>query len=194
MPFVSARYSSGPYKKNWVSEEECGLVKQLYKAGEFLRGFRVELRFGNLSRAPLRLVRLYMLDKVVECDWLARSPDPWDAHLSRNVQKRHASLQSLRDAIDVRALLFDLMPQVETAYFRVFRESPGCRRETIITGCTHRNDHTSRDVHSLAMRAKILGFRFDLKDDTLLKISTEETVKIDGQFDGREIEHYRWEL
>src|ERR1700724_383024 len=101
MSFTSASFRSGPYSRiNWTSEGECGLVKALCKASEFLRDFRVQMRFGELSRAPLRLVRFQMLEKVVECDWLSRSPDPWDADLSRNIQQRHALLQTIRDAID----------------------------------------------------------------------------------------------
>jgi hypothetical protein len=172
MSFDSAIFPSDPYRKNWTVEGEGGLVKQLFKASQFLRGVSVQMRFGELSRAPLRLVRLQILDEVVECDWLARPPDPWDMDLSRSVQERHISLQTLRDAIDVRALLFNLMPQVETAHFRVYREFPDCAREMIITGCAQRNDQTSRDVHSLVMRAKVLGFRFDMEGDALRKISS----------------------
>ena len=105
MSFDSAIFPSDPYRKNWTAEGEGGLVKQLYKASQFLRGLNVQMRFGELSRAPLRLIRLQILDEVVECDWLARSPDPWDIDLSRSVRERHLSLQTLRDAIDVRALL-----------------------------------------------------------------------------------------
>lgn len=176
MSFDSAILPSDPYRKNWTAEGEGGLVKQLYKASQFLRGLNVQMRFGELSRAPLRLIRLQILDEVVECDWLARSPDPWDVDLSRSVRERHLSLQTLRDAIDVRALLFNLMPQVETAHFRVYREFPDYTREMIITGCAQRNDHTSRDVHSLVMRAKVLGFRFDMEGDTLRKLSTRREV------------------
>jgi len=174
MSFVSAIFPSDPYRKNWTADGEGVLVKQLCKASYFLRGMRVEMRFGELTRAPLRLVRLQVLDGEVECDWLSRSLDPWDADLSRNVQQRHASLQALRDAIDVRALLFALMPDVETAYLHVYRESSDRTREMIISGCVQRNDQTSRDVHSLAMRAKVLGFRFDMEGDWLRKLSTME--------------------
>lgn len=180
MSFVSAIFPFDPYEKNWTLEEEGGLVKQLCRASQFLRGLRVQMRFGELTRAPLRLVRLQMLKEVVECDWLARSLDPWDADLSQNVQRRHMSLQALRDAIDVRALLFDLMPQVETAYFRVYRESSDYAQELIIAGCAHRNDHGARNVHSLTMRAKILGFRFDIEGDTLRNIPAPGATTLVG--------------
>ena len=170
MSLVSAVFPSDPFRKNWTSEGNDGLVKQLCRAGQFLRGLRTQMRFGALSRAPLRLVRLQILDTVVECDWLVRSPDPWDTDLPRNVQQRHASLQALRDAIDVRALLFDLMPQAETVYLSAYRESRDYKRELIIAGCAQPNDHAARHVHSLVMRAKILGFRFDIDGNALRTI------------------------
>lgn len=174
MSFGSAIFPSDPYRKTWAAEGEGGLVKQLYKAGQFLRGIRVQMRFGELTRAPLRLLRLQMIDDVVECDWLARSHDRWDADLSRNIQQRHASLQALRDAIDVRTLLFDLMPEIETAHLRAYREGLEFARDIIITGSAHRHDHTSREVHSLVMRAKVLGFRFDMEGDNLRNLSVRE--------------------
>lgn len=50
------------------------------------------------------------------------------------VGARHESLQALRDAIDVRAMLFDTLPDVETADFSVYRETASHVREMIITG------------------------------------------------------------
>jgi len=173
MSLVSAIFPSDPYRKNWATEGKGGLFKQLYKASQFLHGLRVQMRFGELTRAPLRLIRLQILDEAVECDWFARVPDRWDADLARKIQQRHASLQAIRDAIDVRALLFDLMPRVETAYFQVYRESLDYTRELIIAGCAQRNDHAARDVHSITMRAKILGFRFDIEGDALHKIPAD---------------------
>jgi len=152
------------------------LARQLWNASQFLRGLRIQMRFGELSRAPLQLLRFQMLGDVVECDWLARLPDAWDADLSHSVRQRHASLQTIKDAIDVRALLFDTLPQIETAHFCVYRESSSYARELIIAGCAQRNDNSSRWVHSLAMRAKVLGFRFNLEWDVLNPISTAEQV------------------
>jgi hypothetical protein len=171
MPFASDVFLSDPFSENWTLETKGGLAKQLYRVSQFVQGLRFQMRFGELSRAPIRLLRLEVVDKIVACDWLARSLDPWDVDLSRSVQQRHASIQSLRDAIDVRALLFDLMPQMETAYLRAYRESQSLERELIIEGCTQRNDHAARNIHSLVMRAKILGFRFDIKGNALLGIS-----------------------
>lgn len=165
-----------PYMGDWRPEERPRLAEQLCNVSHFLRGLSVRMRFGELSRAPLRLLRLNILGEIVKCDWLARSPDPWDSDLSKRIQERHSSLQTLRDAIDVRALLFDTLPHVETADFRVYRESASYTREMIITGCAQRNDNSSRCVHSLVMRAKVLGFRFHLQEDTLRRIPIEEQV------------------
>jgi hypothetical protein len=171
MPFASDILLSDPFRESSTPAEEGGLVKHLYRASEFVRGLRIRMRFGQLSRAPLGLLRLQMVDNVMECEWIARSPDPWDADLSRGVQQRHASIQTLRDAIDVRALLFSLMPQMETLYLRTYRRRSDDERELIIEGCAHRNDHAARNVHSLVMRAKILGFRFDIEGNALRNIA-----------------------
>ena len=172
MSLASAALPSDPGSSNdWASEGKGGLVKQLCKASQFIQSIRMQLRFGDLTRAPIRLMRLQVIDDVVECDWMARSLDPWDIDRARNVQQRPASLQALRDAIDVRALLFDTMTQAETAHFRVYRESLDHTREMIIVGCAQRNDHSSRGVHSLVMRAKVLGFRFDLDGATFRNLS-----------------------
>jgi len=174
-----AVFHSDTFTENWTLEGGAGLFKHLFKASQFVRGLRVQMRFGELSRAPLRLVRLQMHDAVVECDWLVRSPDPWDADLPRGVQQRHASLQTLRDAIDVRALLFYLMPQMETVYLRAYRESADFTRELIVEGCAQRNDHAARNVHSLVMRARILGFSFDLQGSALQGIPAKgATVQV----------------
>ena len=179
MSLDTYQFPSDPLREDWTLEGGDGLVKQLFKASQFLRGLRVQMRFGELSRAPLRFVRLEMLDTIAECDWLARPQDPWDADLSRSVQQRHASLQALRDAIDVRALFFDLMPQMETVYLRAYRKSSEHRQELIIDGCAQRNDHAARNVHSLAMRARILGFRFNLEENALRSIpATGPTAQV----------------
>jgi hypothetical protein len=183
MPFSSAAFPSDPYdSENWTSEGNGGLVEQFSNFGQFLRGLRVKMRFGELTRAPIRLIRLQIQDETAECDWLARPADPWDADLARGVQQRHASLQALRDAIDVRALLFSTIPQVETAHFRVYRETSEFTREVIIMGAVHRNDHASRNVHSLAMRAKVLGLRFNMEGDVLRRIPAYEQTP-GGGFD-----------
>jgi hypothetical protein len=153
------------------------LAKRLLDAAQFLRNLSTRLRFGELSRAPLQLIRFELLPDVVECDWLARLPDPWDVDLPFEVRERHKSLQTLKDAIDVRALLFTVMPQLETAYLRVYRPTPTSKRELILTGYVQRNDNPARAFHSLAMRAKVLGFRFHLEGDSLRSSSPETQTR-----------------
>lgn len=170
MSFATASFSSGPFQKTRRPEGWNGLFRQLRSASHFLRDLQQAMRYGQLSRAPLRLLRFQVVSEIVECDWMARAPDPWDADLSYRMQHRHASLQALRDAIEVRALLFESLPHAETAHLRVFRESGNYKPEMIIAGSVHRNDHSSRDLHSLTMRAKILGFRFRLDGERLQKI------------------------
>jgi hypothetical protein len=148
------------------------LAKQIFRAGKFIRGFNFQVRFGDLSRAPLQLLRLLVLENTAECNWIARPPDPWDAGLGAGVQQRHMLLQTLKDAIDVRALLFDSLPHIDSAHVCVYRETPEYVREKVITGYLQRKDNASRGFHSLVMRARVLGFHFDLKENVLQVIST----------------------
>jgi hypothetical protein len=179
MSFVFATPQFDRYKDNWISADRPRLVGQLCNISGFLRGLRVQMRYGELTRAPLQLLRLDISEDVVKCDWLARPSDPWDFDLSPNIRERHSSLQTLRDAIDVRALLFYTLPTAEKAHLRVYRESPTKTCELIITGCGRRNDRSSHSIHSIAMRAKLLGFRFHLEGDTLLEIAPEEQTMIE---------------
>ncbi|MGA9462989.1 MAG: hypothetical protein WBV28_09375, partial [Terracidiphilus sp.] len=48
----------------------AGLMESLWDAGRFLKAFRVKLRFGELTRAPLRLLRLQVTETEVQCDVL----------------------------------------------------------------------------------------------------------------------------
>ena len=90
----------------WESGKGMRLTEQICNVSQFLCRFRVQMRYGELTRAPLKLLRLEVLAESVECDWLARPQDPWDADLPAGVGLRHASLQTLRDAIDMRSLRF----------------------------------------------------------------------------------------
>jgi hypothetical protein len=162
----------GPDPDDWSLKDRSRLAKQLFSAGQFIRGLRFQMRFGELSRAPLRLLRLQILANAVECDWLARPADSWDKDLKPSVRQRHVLLQTLRDAINVRELLFESLPNVDTAHIRVYRESSDYAQEMIIKGYVQRNDNSSRNLHSLVMRAQVLGFCFDLQGGTLHKIST----------------------
>jgi hypothetical protein len=127
----------------------------------------MQLRYGKLSRAPLHMLRMEMHPGRVEFECLARAGDAWDADISERLARRHITLQVLHDAIDLRAILFQAIPGVDEALIKIYRDSDECRRELIMIGQTHRNDHSARGVHSLGMRARILGFQFHVDNERL---------------------------
>ncbi len=169
MSFLQADFPFDDYRQKWESGNGMRLTEQVCNVSQFLCRFRVQLRYGELTRAPLKLLRLAVLEDGLECDWLARPQDPWDSDLPPRTGLRHASLQTLRDAIDVRSLVFRSFSTLETAQFRIYRDTPDQKREMIVTGHVQRNDHSSRRLHSLSMRARVLGFRFHLEDDILFE-------------------------
>jgi len=148
-------------------------MRPLWEFANFVRAVRARLRFGELSRAPLRLLRLQLQGEMVECDWMARPPDTWDADLPRRVGDHNASLQALEDAIAVRDLLFTVLPGAQSAAFRVFRQTGREPPRLIISGTVSR-DAEGQEVSSLAMRAKLSGLRFCLEDGVLKAASPEE--------------------
>ena len=148
-------------------------MRQISEVSDFVLKLRVRMRFGELSRAPLKLLRLELRSEVAECEWMARPPDPWDADLPTGIGKRHASLQALEDSLAVRRMLFFALPAISTARFRVYREVEGMGAELIITGTVSRDEQVASNVRSLAMRAKLCGFRFWLDDGVLGSIPPE---------------------
>jgi hypothetical protein len=135
-------------------------MRLLWGIADFVRARRRQMRFGELSRAPLRLMRLEWRGDVAECDWMARPADEWDREWPTQVSNANFLEQSLQDAIAIRGLLFDALPGVATASLRVFRQSAGGARDLIITGTVTRGEEVPRNVPSTAMRAKLLGFQF----------------------------------
>ena len=148
-------------------------MKQLWEAADFVRNLRRRLRFGELSRAPLKLLRLELRGEEAECEWLARPADPWDSDLPPGVGERHASLQALEDCLAVRRLLFSAMPSISKAVFRVYRGAQTDRVELIVTGTVTREDQAAANVCSLAMRAQLCGLRFWLADGVLGRFQSE---------------------
>lgn len=149
-------------------------MNPFWEIADFIRGMRRELRFGDLSRAPLRLLRLELSGKSVSCDWLARPGDIFDESLDWRQRERNVSEQALCDAIRVRDLVFETLPQVEGAVLRGFRSSEAREPpELIISGVAVREaPHTFR-VSSLVMRAKLCGFQFEIKDGILQALKTK---------------------
>jgi hypothetical protein len=149
-------------------------MEQLWQAAEFVRKLQTRMRFGKLSRASIRLLRLELRGDLAECEWMARPPDPWDAGLLPGIGERNASLQALEDSIAVRNLLFSAIPGVSTAVFRVYRQADDEDAELIITGTLNRQEKVADHLPSLAMRAKLCGFRFWLDDGVLGALQGEE--------------------
>jgi hypothetical protein len=155
-------------------EANMGLVRQLLQIGTFIRAQRIQMRFGALSRAPLRLLRLKLEGNTAECDWVARPADEWDRNIPRQASELNVTTQALQDAIAIRDLLFWALPEVDTASLRVFRDPAAGERELIITGTVTREPEISRYVASVAMRAKLLGLQFWLEDGVLEALRLEE--------------------
>lgn len=150
-------------------------MKPLWEIADFVRGLRREMRFGELSRAPLRLLRVELRGQEAECDWMARPPDVWDAGLQQPIRDHNESLQALADAIAVRDLLFDALPHLDLAVLRAFRPSAAREPpELIIAGSVHRDDPEVYERASLVMRAKLSGFRFCLDGLRLEPMPVEE--------------------
>ena len=145
-------------------------MKGLLYVADFVRRFGVQMRFGKLSRAPLRLLRLQLWPKTAECDWMARSWDMWDEALPRGERDRRASFQAVQDAIAIREMLFDVLPGVESAELRSFRQSAREPPELIIFGSVTRETVPAEKVTSPVMQAKLYGFRFFLDDGVLQRM------------------------
>jgi hypothetical protein len=142
-------------------------MRSLWDAADFMRLARRRLRFGELSRAPLRLLRLELRGDAAECEWMARPPDIWDAQLSAAVIHRNQTLQALLDAIKVRELLFEALTEVQTAKLRAYRSTLAGSADLIITGTVSREDQPPLRVASIVMRAKLCGFHFTIDEETL---------------------------
>jgi hypothetical protein len=149
-------------------------MRLLWGIADFGRAMYRQMRFGELSRAPLRLLRLEWRGDVAECDWMARHADEWDRDVPRQVSDSNASEQALRDAMAMRELLFYALPGVDTASLRVFRQSSDGTCDLIITGMVTRGEEVPRNVPSTAMQAKLLGFQFWFQDGFLEAMPSEE--------------------
>jgi hypothetical protein len=152
------------------------MIMRLIRISDFARKFRMRARFGDLSRAPLTLLRVELRGDYAECDWIARPIDQWDADLKPNVGKRNASTQALRDALRVRDFMFWSFPDLHMASVRVYRRSTGGPLGLIIAGTIKRHDQVPAGVRSLPMRGKLLGLQFSLEDGILSNMQTEESV------------------
>ena len=154
-------------------------MKELQQIADFVRGLRTQMRFGELSRAPLQLLRLQLEGETAEYDWIARPPDPWDAALPGRERDRNASLQALLDAMALREMLFCVLPGIRSAEFRAFRQSAREPPRVVIAGTVTQEAPAVLRVPSPAMRAKLYGFHFCLDDGVLRPQSSEDrTLKL----------------
>src|SRR5580698_8944763 len=116
------------------------MLRQVCEMADFIRRVRTQLRFGSLSRAPLQLLRLEVRADSAECEWMSRPADPWDLELPVVVRDRNLTDQALKDVIEVRRLLFSVLPQVLTVNIRVYRQFAAEPPELIIAGTVSRNE------------------------------------------------------
>jgi hypothetical protein len=130
-------------------------MKWLYGISDFLRRIRREMRFGERSRAPLKLVRLAVMEDFA---------DVWDKDLPDKVRGENEIHQALVDALGIREALFTLVPQVRYARVKVYRHPGTSAAQVIITGDLSREDEPPPRLSSLVMRAKLCGLRFNLSD------------------------------
>jgi len=149
-------------------------MMQLWELGYCLRLLRAQMRFGQLSRAPLRFLHIEVRDDTARCDWIARAPDPWDDDLPPEGQAERASLQALADALAMRELLFQALPGVQRATLRSFRHTGVEFPELIIEGNVSKRVEAPARVSSIVMRALLSGFRFWLEKGILRALDTPE--------------------
>ncbi len=149
-------------------------MRVLWEAADFVRRVRRQMRFGELSRAPLRLLCLELRGDAAKCEWVARPRDPFDAHLTAGLGHQNETLQALHDVVAMRGLLFDAFPDIHTAEFRVYRQPAEGRSELIIAGMVTRADEAPQTVRSVVMRAKLCGLEFSLEGGALETLQSEK--------------------
>lgn len=143
-------------------------MKPIREAGKFVRGARKRLRTGTFSREPLKLLRLEWMPECVECDWLMRAADPWDADIPTRLAREQQTLQALRDALDLRRMIFDSFPSVMRAELRMYRDGDDeDGLELMMTGSVSRTNEVLERVASVVMRARLCGFHFTLASGVL---------------------------
>lgn len=147
----------------------------LRQVADFFREIRIERRFGEVSRSPLKPLRFQVQGERAELDWLARPCDSWDAALPRPIREQNFSFQALQDAMVLRKMLFDLLPDVCVAELRAFRQSGPELSQLIIFGTVTREAPESLRVTSPAMRAKLHGFHFQLQEGILGPLEMQDS-------------------
>jgi hypothetical protein len=142
-------------------------MRELLDAADFLGKARRRMRFGSFSREPLPLLRVEWKGDSVECDWLMRPSDPWDRDIPPHLARENQTQQALRDALNLREIIFAAFPAVVNADLRMFRASVDRRLELVMTGSVSRSNEVLRRVASVAMQARLCGFQFTLEEGSL---------------------------
>lgn len=137
------------------------------EAATFVRGVRRKLHVGEHSREALKLLRVEWRTECVECDWLMRPADPWDADLPPRVARQNETLQALRDALALRKMIFNSFPASMKAELRMYRRDENNQLELMMTGSVARTNEVLERVASVVMRAKLCGFQFNLASGVL---------------------------
>ena len=146
-------------------------MRELLDTADFLGRARRRMRFGEFSRAPLKLLRLEWKADAVECDWLMRPADPWDVDLSARVFAENQTQQALRDALSLRNLIFNSFPGVNSAELRMFRFGTEQLPDLVMTGSVNRANDVFERVASISMRARLCGFHFTLAGGSLERMT-----------------------
>jgi len=146
-------------------------MKNLLDAADFLRRARRKMRYGEFSREPLELLRLEWKGNALECDWLMRPADRWDVDLPARVVEENLTLQALRDALRLRNIVFEWFPRVDNAELRMFRIGADDLPELVMSGSVVRTNEVFERVASVAMRARLCGFRFTQGDGSLQRMT-----------------------
>jgi hypothetical protein len=142
-------------------------MMSIQDAARFLRIVRKKMRLGEFSREPVNLLRIEWTADSVECDWLMRPSDLWDVDLPPHLARENQTLQALRDALTLRNTIFKWFPSVVKAELRMFRIDADQQLELMMTGSVARTDEVSERVGSVAMRARLCGFRFNMSGGVL---------------------------
>jgi len=144
-----------------------GEMKWIWIASEFVRKVRCQMRYGELSRVPLKFLRFELREDYAACEWLLRPNDPWDRDLSEEIREQNETSQALHDALTVREFLFASIPEIKLASLKVYRPTKWQSRELVITGAVNREDVPPPRIASLVMRAMLYGLHFRLMDGVL---------------------------
>lgn len=133
----------------------------------FFDKIRSRMRFGRLSRMPMVLLRVEWKGDLVECDWLMREGDPWDADVPARIAEQNVTRQALEDAMNLRDIIFHAFPAVTSAHLRMFRGVTAEQHRLTMSGIMDRFDRDVSNVPSVVMKAKMCGFRFSLSRGVL---------------------------